>query len=328
MQKLRWSVKYPVTKGSFSCNPEQNCSFSFTTLRLSYNLVNITHFYFSTEADFFSLHHSFFLSSWQSSTTTLLCHRSSRLPQLCKLLTFRTVMFSRLYLRISNQLNNELNITFLVCVCACVCLCACVCWGLAPVISWAPDSHLLTAPSGMGERIRRVQWKKILGWDKGSLMGEATAVHASKANQGINLSLPMGRQGFSHCQYSQGSITQQRLGKKNTITLNVPSSFSSPNFVCWAWHYMEYPSGHLGSAHPNFLCPPSLFAGGMVWGAENALTLCKLCSAITGTPPYYQHRFQPKSKTQPHIVKKIISAKTSSCVKRRMGKFSNLSKAT
>lgn len=53
MQKLRWSVKYHVTKGSFSYNPEQNCSFSFTTLRLSYHLAIITHFYFSTEADFF-----------------------------------------------------------------------------------------------------------------------------------------------------------------------------------------------------------------------------------------------------------------------------------
>lgn len=125
MQKLRSSVKWHVTKGSFSCNPEQNCSFSFTTLRLSYHLVNITNFYFSTEANnfFFSLQLSVFFSVWQSFTTALLCHRSSKLPQLCKLLTFRTVMFSRLYLRISDQLNNELNLTFF---CVCVCLCVVV----------------------------------------------------------------------------------------------------------------------------------------------------------------------------------------------------------
>lgn len=65
MQKLRSSVKWHVTKGSFSCNPEQNCSFSFTTLRLSYHLVNITNFYFSTEANNF-----FFLYSIQSSSVS------------------------------------------------------------------------------------------------------------------------------------------------------------------------------------------------------------------------------------------------------------------
>ena len=49
---------------------------------------------------------------------------------------------------------------------------------------------------------------------------------------------------------------------------------------------MEYPFGQLGTdvpamSPPNFLFPPSLLPGGELWGAEEALTLCKHCSAVT-----------------------------------------------
>lgn len=109
-----------------SGNPEQNCSFSFFHTKAFcpsdqyYQFLLI----FYRSRLFFPPQPSVFLSSWQSFTTTLLCHRSSTLPQLCKLLTFRTVMFCRLYRRISDQLNNELNMTF--------CVFVSVCCGLTP----------------------------------------------------------------------------------------------------------------------------------------------------------------------------------------------------
>jgi len=39
----------------------------------------------------------------------------------------------------------------------------------------------------MGEKIRRVKVRKLMCWDKDSLIGKAKAVHVSKIKQGINL---------------------------------------------------------------------------------------------------------------------------------------------
>ena len=43
----------------------------------------------------------------------------------------------------------------------------------------------------MGERIRRVKMRKLVGCDKDSLIGKAKAAHVSKAKQGIHSPLPM-----------------------------------------------------------------------------------------------------------------------------------------
>lgn len=79
-----------------------------------FTIVNIINVYFSTEVE----NLKFLLCSIQSSSMAgnalyapfFFCR--SKLLQLRKLLTFiRTILFSRLYLRISEQPNNELNLT-------------------------------------------------------------------------------------------------------------------------------------------------------------------------------------------------------------------------
>lgn len=68
----------------------------------------------------------------------------------------------------------------------------------------------------------------------------------------------------------------------------------------------DVPLGHLGSAlsavsPPSFFCNSSLLTGGVVQEAQKALTLCKLCPAVTKTSLKCQHLCsQHKSKTQPH----------------------------
>ena len=56
------------------------------------------------------------------------------------------------------------------------------CCGLTLAGSWAPCRYSLTVPhSGMGERIGRVKVRKLMGWDKDSLIDKANAVFTSKA---------------------------------------------------------------------------------------------------------------------------------------------------
>lgn len=50
-----------------------------------------------------------------------------------------------------------------------------ICCGLMPVSSWAPHS------SGMGKRIGRARLRKLMHWDKGSIIGKAKAGLVSKA---------------------------------------------------------------------------------------------------------------------------------------------------
>ena len=146
----------------------------------------------------------------------------------------------------------------------------------------------------MGERIRRVKVRKLIHWDKDSLIGKAKAVSTSKAKQEIDSPLPMGRQVFSHLQESRApSHVTVTWEETNAITPNVPPSFFFPQLYMLSMtsYGLEYPCGQLGSAvpavsPPNFLCTPSLLAGGVGWEAEKALTLRKHCSAITKTPLY------------------------------------------
>jgi len=55
----------------------------------------------------------------------------------------------------------------------------------------------------MGERIRRIKVRKLVGSDKDSLISKAKDAHACKAKQGIHSLLPVSRQGFSHLQESR-----------------------------------------------------------------------------------------------------------------------------
>jgi len=73
----------------------------------------------------------------------------------------------------------------------------------------------------------------------------------------------------------QGSIMHNGyLGRKTQSLRVFPLPPSSPSFMCWAWHHVGYPSGQLGPAvpavsPPNFLCTPSLLAGGVGWERES-----------------------------------------------------------
>jgi len=58
----------------------------------------------------------------------------------------------------------------------------------------------------MGERIRKVKVRKLVGWDKESLIGKVKTVHANKAKQGIHSPLPLGRQVFSRLQEGWASL--------------------------------------------------------------------------------------------------------------------------
>ena len=151
----------------------------------------------------------------------------------------------------------------------------------------------------MGERIRRVKVRKLVGWDKDSLTGKAKAVHTRKAKQGICSLLPIVRQVCSHLQES-------RAPSRVTPSLRTcppPSSFFLQLlFLSMTSYGVKYPFGQLGSAvpavsPPSFPCTPSLLTGGVEWEAERALTLCKHCSAITKPSLCYQQCFQHKSKT-------------------------------
>jgi len=87
----------------------------------------------------------------------------------------------------------------------------------------------------MGERIRRVKVRKLLGWDKDSLMGKTEAVQKSKAKQGIQVLLPISRQVLTIPRKAGLHRAQHLLWKTNAITPNIPLS---PSFYWWAWHHM------------------------------------------------------------------------------------------
>jgi len=134
-------------------------------------------------------------------------------------------------------------------------------------------------------------------------------MHISKAKQGIQSLLPMGRQVYSHLQESRAlSRVMITWEDKRHHSKSLPFLLLSPPLLymlSMTPYGMEYPFGQLGSAvlavsPPSFLCTSSLLTGRVVQEAEKPLTLCKHCSAITKTSLYYQHCFQHKSKTQTH----------------------------
>lgn len=55
----------------------------------------------------------------------------------------------------------------------------------------------------MVERIGKVKAQELMDLDKGNLLGEAKAAHASKGKEGIHLLFPIGRQVFRLFQASK-----------------------------------------------------------------------------------------------------------------------------
>lgn len=91
--------------------------------------------------------------------------------------------------------------------------------GLTPGSSLAPHSCSRTAPSGMGEIIGGNEVRKLMGWNKNSLIRKAKAM--SKAKHEIHSPLSMGRQVFCHPQENPSWVTV--IWEDKTITSNVPS---------------------------------------------------------------------------------------------------------
>ena len=153
-----------------------------------------------------------------------------------------------------------------------------------------------TLYKGMWEGFQKVKQNRLVGWDKDNLISKAKVAHTSKIKQGIHSPLPTGRQVCSSLKESRALscmvVTWKDKGHHSECSL---PSLSFPQLRML--YGMQYPWGHLGSA---VLVSPPSFSGGVLWGAEMALALCKLCSAVTKTSLYYQHCFQNKSKTQSH----------------------------
>ena len=104
----------------------------------------------------------------------------------------------------------------------------------------SPTQPLAHSPlSGNGERIGRVKVRKLVGWDKDSLIGKAKATHTSKAKPGIHSSLPTSRQVFSHLQESRApphvTVTweDKRHHSERPPFLLLPAALCAEHDVIW-----------------------------------------------------------------------------------------------
>lgn len=131
-----------------------------------------------------------------------------------------------------------------------ICLSRCLvalCHGLTParnsptkLLTHLPPAH----PSGTGERLGRLKWENSLDSDKNTLMDKAKATH-TQAEQNKEF-FPMGRQVFSR------TAGLQWLGKRNTITLNVPPFVLLFPTLCTEHDAIqcEKSLGSVGVSHP------------------------------------------------------------------------------
>lgn len=141
-------------------------------------------------------------------------------------------------------------------------------------------------------------------------------MHASKANQGVDSLLSLGRQVFSTSREAGLHQLQWRLGKINRITPNVPAFSKLPQvYMLYRMLYgVECPFGQLGSAvltetPPTCLCIPGILSGGLGW--EKRPCLYKHCSAVTKRACAINtvSRTPPRHSPIPFTVKKITAVK-------------------
>ena len=109
----------------------------------------------------------------------------------------------------------------------------------------APRRCLLTPPHPEGWGGESERNVKLKGWDKSNLIGKAIAMHASKAKQGINSCLPMGRQVFRHLQESRApSCVTVAWEDKCHNDRCPPFLLLPPVYILrMTSHGMEYPFG-------------------------------------------------------------------------------------
>lgn len=166
-----------------------------------------------------------------------------------------------------------------------------------PAISQAPGSCLL-APCRTGERIKRVKARKLLGWNKTSLIGKTKAACTTEETQRITSVLPMGREMFSHFQESRipSHLMVTWDNKHHHFKLSPfflpPPTLSTDHHALWSgislWSLSVTCPGCIFSQQ----CSPNSLTSMAVQKPEQALVLCKPFSAVTKTALYYQPRVQ------------------------------------
>ena len=139
-------------------------------------------------------------------------------------------------------------------------------------LSWFKPSRELSptqplAPWWDGERIVRVKVRKLMGWDKDSLISKAKATHTSKAKQGIHSPLPISRQ-VQPSPGKQGSITHNSyLGRQMPSPRTSPLPTSSLSFICWTWCHRVWNIPVVSWSQLSQLCPlPTSCALQPTWG--------------------------------------------------------------
>ena len=182
----------------------------------------------------------------------------------------------------------------------------------------------------MGERIRRVKIRKLVGWDKDSLVGKAKAARTSKAKQGIHSPLPIGRQVFSHLQEGWAPLHVTVTWEDKRHLSEHPPFLLLPQLCMLSMtsYGMGYPFGQLRSALPASYAPP---AYSLVGGCEMQKRPWR---CVSTAQQYLQRRcvtntvFITNPKHSPILatVKKInpTPAKTSTEVKRSISWWRHL----
>lgn len=152
------------------------------------------------------------------------------------------------------------------------------CYGLTPSSKQAPHSYLLT-PAWKMERIGRVKVRKLMGWDKNSLITEKKKKSCTSNNSNNNNVIKRKRterkikfKKEKLCKWQQLLTTiwlmptsQSLSSRLSSLPANFPSSFNAQPEAIWY-------GTSLGSVEviipavspPCYLCTPSLLAGGAV----------------------------------------------------------------
>lgn len=170
---------------------------------------------------------------------------------------------------------------------------------LTPASSSAPHSLSLTPPmSGCGSELGDKR-RRLVGWDKITLICKAKATHTGKAILGVNLPLPLCRQVFSYPQESRAlSCVVVTWEDKCHHSEPPPHSILFPAVIYAKhdalWYRMFLCSG--GNNCPSRVCSLPIFVQPQLthWWSEvrsrKALdSICKHCSAAPKPSLYYQH---------------------------------------
>ena len=140
--------------------------------------------------------------------------------------------------------------------------CSNPCWQLSTTqpLAYCP-------PWWDGERTGRVKVRKLMGWDKDSLVGKAKAMHASKAKPEIRSLLAISRQLFSHRQESRAPACLMVTWEDKCHHSKRPCVLSSfLSFTCWTWHHMVWNIPLVSWGQLSQLCPLPALCATCWWG--------------------------------------------------------------